>query len=144
MTHYDLTSITENCVVIAYSYLDASNVTSTIQTVLVYERDDRLELYESPKLEDISPMSFLHLESWTLFDASDLQMILVYSPESVEEDLAVQNLALNTQKNQIVLGARLNSRNGQLRVDSTGMHSFEITMLQNRKFMVALGVLCEF
>ena len=137
MTHYDVAAITENCVAIAYSYLDATNVTSTIQTALVYDHGNRLELVESAAIDEVSPLSFIHLESWTAFDASDLQMILVYSPESSQEDLVVQNVALSAQRNQIVLGARLNSKNGQLRVDSTGMHSLDITMLQNRKFMVS-------
>lgn len=138
MTHYDLSFIAENCVAIAYSFLDATNVTSTIQTALVYDRGDHLELVDSVAIDEVSPLSFIHLESWTTFDPSDPQMVLVYAPESSQEDLVVQNVALSAQKSRIVLGARLNGRNGQMRVDSTGMHSLDIVMLQNRKFMVAL------
>lgn len=143
MTHYDVTFIAENCIAVAYSYLDATNVTSTIQTALVFDRGDRLELMESTAIEEVSPLSFMHLESWTAFDPSDTQMILVYSPASSAEDLVVQNVALNAEKNRVVLGARLNSKNGELRVDSTGMHSLDVTMLQNRKFMVAFCPLAE-
>ena len=136
MTHYDLSFIAENCVAIAYSFLDATNVTSTIQTALVYDRGDHLELVDSTTIDEVSPLSFIHLESWTAFDPSDLQMVLVYAPASSQEDLVVQNVALSAQKNRIVLGARLNGRNGQMRVDSTGMHSLDIVMLQNRTFLV--------
>ena len=119
MTHYDLSFIAENCVAIAYSFLDATNVTSTIQTALVYDRGDHLELVDSTTIDEVSPLSFIH-----------------YAPASSQEDLVVQNVALSAQKNRIVLGARLNGRNGQMRVDSTGMHSLDIVMLQNRKFLV--------
>ena len=44
---------------------------ATIQTALVYDHGDRLELVESAAIDEVSPLSFIHLESWT---ASNIPM----------------------------------------------------------------------